>query len=413
MKKTVVYISSCALHADGTPDPFLLQELPWLRKRFDRVLMCSAYGVAELGVDRPEKVRVTRSGMGTLLACLQAPFHRQFFAELRHLRADGSLNTVNALKLLAFTCRGLKLYRWIQPMLRKGEQTTFYAYWMSFDGFAAALCKRKMPQARAIARGHAFDIDVARNPLNPYLMKRFMSRTLDAIYPINQSAKEHILSYADVPPEKVRVVGAGSAGEVSETHFSAPRFEDGVYHVVSCAVMIEIKRIPLLIDALSMWEASKLHWVHIGGGEEEEKIRTYALEKLSAHPLVTYELTGSLPPEQVGDMYRTRPFDVFVNTSKNEGTPVSIMEALHAGIPVAAPRVGGIPELIDLSIGCLYPADGGADDVVAALRAIFEKTREETERMRTAAQARWNERCAIPNLLRQLFPEETEEYTTP
>jgi len=73
MKKTVVYISSCALNGEGKPDPFFLQELPWLRKHFDRVVMCSSYGVAEIAEDRPVRIAASRPAYGTLRACLQAP----------------------------------------------------------------------------------------------------------------------------------------------------------------------------------------------------------------------------------------------------------------------------------------------------------------------------------------------------
>ena len=37
---------------------------------------------------------------------------------------------------------------------------------------------------------------------------------------------------------------------------------------------------------------------------------------------------------------------LFINTSESEGIPVSIMEALSFGIPVIAPDIGGISEII-------------------------------------------------------------------
>ncbi|HYJ15422.1 MAG TPA: glycosyltransferase family 4 protein, partial [Candidatus Limnocylindria bacterium] len=48
--------------------------------------------------------------------------------------------------------------------------------------------------------------------------------------------------------------------------------------------------------------------------------------------------------------------DVLVVSSDNEGTPVSAIEAMAAGCPVVATRVGGLPDLIeDQSTGCLVP----------------------------------------------------------
>ena len=254
MKKTVVYISSCALNAQGKPGPFFLQELPWLRKHFDRVVLCSSSGVAEITQDRPERIAVTRPVHGALRAYLQAPFHRLFREELHHLRAESRLNVQTALKLLIFTVRGLKMHHWIQAVLHDDERTTLYAYWLSFDGFAAALCKRKNPGVRAIARAHAFDIDVQRNPMNPYLMKRFMARTLDLIYPISLYAREQLLSYLEMDPANLPVIGVGSTEALGGGRLPAPRFADGVFHLVSCSAMIEVKQLPLLIDTLAMWE---------------------------------------------------------------------------------------------------------------------------------------------------------------
>ena len=40
-------------------------------------------------------------------------------------------------------------------------------------------------------------------------------------------------------------------------------------------------------------------------------------------------------------------FDAFVLPSANEGTPVTTIEALAAGLPVVATRVGGLPDVVD------------------------------------------------------------------
>jgi glycosyltransferase involved in cell wall biosynthesis len=54
--------------------------------------------------------------------------------------------------------------------------------------------------------------------------------------------------------------------------------------------------------------------------------------------------------------------DVVVNTSLNEGTPVALIEAMAAGRPVVATRVGGTPDLLgDGARGALVaPGDAAA-----------------------------------------------------
>jgi len=405
MKNTVVYFSSCGLDGAGKPDPFFLQELPWLLSHFDRVVLCSYYGVADVTEPRPERVRVARPAFGELRAKVCSPFSPLLWRELNHLRRDGKLTPVNAIKLLLFTYRGQMLANWVRAVLRKDENTTLYSFWMSYDGFAAALCKKACPAARAIARGHHFDINRDANPMNPYLMKQFIGEQLDAIYPISRDAIDCLTDCAPIPPQKLHVVALGSKGGEAKEHFPAPFYQDGVLRIVSCAAVIERKQLPVLIDALALWQGGRVRWTHIGGGPDEPTVRAYAAQKLGAMHSIEFEITGMVDQEQVQQLYAAQPFDVFVNTSRSEGVPVSIMEAMHAGMLVIAPRINGIPELVDARFGILYPPEGGAAAVLRALEEIAALPRETAQAMRAASQARWNEYCRSEKLLETLFPD--------
>ena len=48
MPGTLIYINNSAVDGAGKPDPFFLQELPWLKQRFDRIVVVSQDGVRTL-----------------------------------------------------------------------------------------------------------------------------------------------------------------------------------------------------------------------------------------------------------------------------------------------------------------------------------------------------------------------------
>jgi glycosyltransferase involved in cell wall biosynthesis len=75
--------------------------------------------------------------------------------------------------------------------------------------------------------------------------------------------------------------------------------------------------------------------------------------------------------------------DVVVNASRNEGTPVALIEALAAARPVVATRVGGTPDVLgDGERGRLVPAA----DPPALAGAILE-TLDGSEASRRRAEA--------------------------
>ena len=74
-------------------------------------------------------------------------------------------------------------------------------------------------------------------------------------------------------------------------------------------------------------------------------------------------------------------------------------------MPVIAPAVGGIPELVTKDIGFLYQSEEGAGGVVKRLEAMVSLTEEETEQMRRSAWEHWKCCCCSSTLLPALFPE--------
>jgi glycosyltransferase involved in cell wall biosynthesis len=110
------------------------------------------------------------------------------------------------------------------------------------------------------------------------------------------------------------------------------------------------------------------------------------------------DLEGSV--ELVGEVGDVRPFlhesDVFVLSSLSEGMPLSVLEAMAAGLPVIASDVGGLREVVvEGETGFLVPP-GDPGDLTTRL-ASLAADRAVLRRLGDAGHKRAQERFSLPH----------------
>lgn len=86
----------------------------------------------------------------------------------------------------------------------------------------------------------------------------------------------------------------------------------------------------------------------LGKGSQREELELYVME----HHLTGVRFVGQVPNQQIYD-YLTKA-DIMLSAPKIDNMPVSLLEAMNAGLLVISSRVGGVPYMIeeyDMAIG--------------------------------------------------------------
>jgi glycosyltransferase involved in cell wall biosynthesis len=147
-----------------------------------------------------------------------------------------------------------------------------------------------------------------------------------------------------------------------------------------------IRALPLVLREV------QVQAVVVGDGPERARLEALAGELGVA---AAVEFLGRRPNDEMPGLLAAADLAVF--PSLMEATSVAALEAMSCGVPVAASRVGGLPEIVDSDVGDLFaPADpvSQAEAIVRLLRTadLAELGRAARERV----VSRWSvERLAV------------------
>jgi glycosyltransferase involved in cell wall biosynthesis len=106
------------------------------------------------------------------------------------------------------------------------------------------------------------------------------------------------------------------------------------------------------------------------GPEKDETLELTRLliKKLNLEKNI--EITGVLP--KTAWHKKSEEFDLFINTTNFDNTPVSLIEAMALGLPVISTNVGGIPFLIDKNKDGILVDKNDVEGMVNAIKNYIE-----------------------------------------
>ena len=155
------------------------------------------------------------------------------------------------------------------------------------------------------------------------------------------------------------------------------------------------KRHDLLIRAVGRLKDRYpgLRLLIVGQGDIEARLRSLAVEKGVEKQTVFTGYRSDVDRLLWG-------MDIFALPSEVEGQPVSILEAMKAGLPVAAARAGGIPEVVAAGDTGLLCEPGNLDDLCQALTRLLDSA-DLRARMGEAGKKRVERLFSVDNMARR------------
>jgi glycosyltransferase involved in cell wall biosynthesis len=231
-------------------------------------------------------------------------------------------------------------------------------------------------------------------------VERTLARASDALVAVSPEVRDDLIAFGVAPAEKFVVVRLGIPlderldDESAEVDFRVQYgIAPDVFVVGWVGRMTGVKDTGAVLDTVAALRARGVDAVAclVGDGPDREPLAQHALELGIARScyFVGYQT-------EVAGLYRL--FDAFLLPSVNEGTPVSAIEALAAGTPVVANRVGGVPDVVRDGLDG-YLVEPGDIDAAAERLAVLASDPKLRRRLGESGRERVRERYSVDRLV--------------
>ncbi len=208
--------------------------------------------------------------------------------------------------------------------------------------------------ARVPATVHTFHGHVLDGYFSPAVtraflgVERLLARLTDRLVTVSPRLRTELLAMGIGRPEQVEVIPLGldlerfrRAGPVAPALRGSLGLEPGTFLLGIVGRLVPIKDHASLFQAVALLQPQDppAHLAVIGDGEERLRLEAIA-SRLGLDRRIHF-LGWRTDLETI-----LQELDVVICASKNEGTPVALIEAMAAGVPVVSTDVGGVADLI-------------------------------------------------------------------
>ena len=248
-----------------------------------------------------------------------------------------------------------------------------------------------------VAHEHSWSYE--GRPLRKLLDRWLISRGSSVFLTVSEEDRRRMIEIERIDPEDVALLpnGIDALPAADGAHLRTELgIDPGAPVLVSVAVLREEKQLHLLVQAAADLadEFPDLQVLIAGGGPLHDDLAGLAAELGVAE---TVRLLG--PRRDVPDVLAAA--DVAVLCSRFEGTPLSVLEYMDAGLPVVATRVGGLPHVIRDGEHGLLTDPGDPHALATGIRELLND-RDRARRMGEAGRERRRSEYDFGRTLRTL-----------
>ena len=235
-------------------------------------------------------------------------------------------------------------------------------------------------------------------------VERCAARRMDAVVAVSAPLGER-LTAAGIAPHRLHVVPNAHRPRHAFLERSAARRALGLpadaFILGWVGRLTSEKGADVLVDALSVIPDAGIVASFIGEGPDRVRLAARAASRVAGR----VHWHGLIP--DAAQYFRA--FDAFVLSSRTEGTPMVLFEAMEAGTPIVATRVGGVPYVLRQQDALLVAPEDPASlaaailELAAAPAAAASRATSARERLAVEyALAPWVERYHA--IYRQITP---------
>jgi len=215
-------------------------------------------------------------------------------------------------------------------------------------------------------------------------VNRALLRSDDRLIGVGESVRRALVDNEGLPEKRTETIYNGvplknfqavnGDGQVRRTAQRELSIDDAEFAIVQVARLNSLKDHATAIRTLKRLRDDQVpaKLILVGDGEERA-----ALEQLVADQTVENDVVFLGARSDIPRLLASA--DAFLLSSISEGIPLTLIEAMGAGVPIVSTDVGGIPEVIEHGVSGLLASAGDTETLATHLKSLWQNPEQRSQ----------------------------------